>query len=164
MQVTLSDVIHTAKRSLTNQLTVQLVTTILFHYVSQIRHMDNNIRVPLLSTMIKDFLVFVFVQEVSFYYLHRLLHHGFWYRYIHKIHHYWQAPIAIAALYCHPVEHFLANLVPVLLGPLIMGSHRSVTALWIIAVHIVTLNDHSGYHFPLMPSPEFHDYHHLVYV
>ena len=26
-----------------------------------------------------------------------------------------------------------------------------------------TLNAHSGYHFPLLPSPEFHDYHHLKF-
>ena len=28
---------------------------------------------------------------------------------------------------------------------------------------LVTINDHSGYHFPLAKSPEFHDYHHLKF-
>ena len=126
--------------------------------------MDNSPLVPPVATILTHLLVFAFIQETSFYYLHRLLHQGRFYRSIHKIHHYWQAPIAIAAIYCHPIEHFLANLLPVLLGPLVMGSHRSIISIWLIIVHIVTLNDHSGYHFPLMPSPEFHDYHHLKYV
>jgi sterol desaturase/sphingolipid hydroxylase (fatty acid hydroxylase superfamily) len=27
-----------------------------------------------------------------------------------------------------------------------------------------TLNAHSGYHFPLFPSPEAHDFHHLKFT
>lgn len=161
-QVTLGEVLHTAKVSLRNQLTVQLATSIGFHLLTKVRPFDNSPHVPSLSTILYHLLVFALVQEVTFYYFHRLLHQGKLYKLIHKVHHHWQAPIAIAALYCHPFEHFLANLTPVLLGPLLMGSHRSTIAIWLIMVHIVTLNDHSGYHFPMMPSPEFHDYHHLM--
>ena len=160
-QVTLSEVIRTAKLSLQNQLTVQFTTSVGYHFLIEARGIDDSPRVPPVGNMLTHLVVFILVQETSFYYLHRLLHQKRFYRAVHKVHHYWQAPIAIAALYCHPIEHFLANLVPVLLGPLIMGSHRCTTAIWLIIVHAVTLNDHSGYHFPLMPSPEFHDYHHL---
>lgn len=152
---------QTAKLALANQLTVQLATTVVYHYLLEWRGVDSNPRVPPVSAMLSHFFVYVLVQESSFYYLHRLLHGGRLYRAVHKVHHYWQAPIAIAAIYCHPLEHLLANLLPVLLGPLLMGSHRSTISLWLILVHFVTLNDHSGYHFPGMPSPEFHDYHHL---
>ena len=161
MQVTVQEVIKTAKLALKNQLTVQLITTICYHFLIEYRGMDINPRVPPVGTILTHLLAFALIQETSFYYLHRLLHQGKLYRVVHKIHHYWQAPIAIAAIYCHPFEHFLANLVPVLLGPLVMGSHRATISIWLILVHVVTLNDHSGYHFPMMPSPEFHDYHHL---
>ena len=32
---------------------------------------------------------------------------------------------------------------------------------WLI---VQTLNDHSGYHFPIVFSPEMHDFHHLRFV
>src|SRR6218665_2532510 len=130
----------------------------------QWRGMDVSRVVPTMTTLLIHIFVFAMIQEVAFYYSHRLLHYGIFYKLIHKVHHYWQAPIAISAIYCHPLEHFAANLVPVLLGPLIMGSHRSIIAVWLVIVHWITLNDHSGYHFPLAPSPEFHDYHHMMYV
>lgn len=154
-------VARTVKLCLFNQLTVQLATSIGFHYLGRVRGMDSSVRVPALGTILYHLAAMALIQEVTFYYAHRLLHVGSIYRYIHKVHHYWQAPIAIAAIYCHPLEHFFANLLPVLLGPMVLGSHRAVTAIWLIIVHVFTLNDHSGYHFPLMPSPEFHDYHHL---
>lgn len=152
---------RTAKLALFNQLTVQLATTFGYHFLLEMRGMDNSPRVPPVRTILTHLLMFALMQETAFYYLHRLLHWGKLYRMVHKVHHYWQAPIAISAIYCHPYEHFLANLLPVLLGPLVVGCHRSTLCIWLIVVHIVTLNDHSGYHFPLMPSPEFHDYHHL---
>eukprot|EP01136_Pigoraptor_vietnamica_P029353 Opistho-1_new@87445 len=79
------------------------------------------------------------------------------------MHHEWTAPIGISALYCHPLEFFLSNLFPIIIGPLVMGSHLLTMWLWFSLAIIVTVNVHSGYHFPLMPSPEFHDFHHLKF-
>ena len=39
----------------------------------------------------------------------RLLHHRLLYKHMHKIHHEWQAPIAMAANYAHPIEHILTG-------------------------------------------------------
>ena len=35
--------------------------------------------------------------------------------------------------------------------------------LWYMLALFNTLNAHSGYHFPLFPSPESHDFHHLKF-
>merc|ERR1711944_174834 len=49
------------------------------------------------------------------------------------------------------------------MGPLICVAHVSTSWLWFTVVLLNTLNSHSGYHFPLMPSPEAHDFHHLKF-
>lgn len=96
--------------------------------------------------------------------IRRLLHHRVLYRHIHKVHHEWQSPIAPTVLYCHPIEFFLSNMLPGVLGPLLTGSHTATFILWIQIQIIFSMHQHSGYHLPFMPSPEAHDYHHLKYV
>jgi hypothetical protein len=91
----------------------------------------------------------------------RVLHNGYLYRFIHKRHHEWIAPIAVTAMYCHPIESIFSNMVPIFLGVFIMGSHVATAWLWFSLAILFTLNAHSGYHLPFLPSPEFHDFHHL---
>lgn len=101
------------------------------------------------------------VEEVGFYYSHRALHSGRLYRWVHKQHHEWTAPVAVTAVYCHPVEHVLSNLVPPFAGVLLCGCHVTVAWLWFVLAIGSTLNAHCGYHLPFLPSPEAHDFHHL---
>ena len=90
-----------------------------------------------------------------------MLHHPSVYKYIHKKHHEWTAPIGLIALYAHPFEHIVSNLLPVFAGPLLMGTHVFTAGVWMVAALTTTTISHSGYHFPFLPSPEAHDYHHL---
>lgn len=91
----------------------------------------------------------------------RLFHHPSIYRHIHKIHHEWTAPVGIVSIYAHPLEHLIANVLPVAMGPLVMGSHIATAWMWFAMALLTTVNTHSGYHLPFMPSPEAHDFHHL---
>lgn len=107
---------------------------------------------PLPPVFLETFLIFLFF---------RLLHSKQIYKYIHKRHHEWTAPIAVTAIYCHPVEHIFSNLIPPFLGVFLMGSHVATAWLWFSLAILSTLNAHSGYHLPFFPSPEAHDFHHL---
>merc|ERR1711956_190168 len=48
-------------------------------------------------------------------------------------------------------------------GLLVMSPQVPVYWLWYCWIGFQVQNDHSGYHFPIMFSPEFHDYHHLKF-
>ncbi|KAI9598126.1 hypothetical protein BDF19DRAFT_433580 [Syncephalis fuscata] len=118
---------------------------------------------PTLSTLLLHLAAFAVVEEIGFYYSHRLFHHPRIYKYIHKRHHEFTAPIGIAAIYAHPIEHLFANLLPLFAGPIIMQSHVMVFWLWLCIGLVNTINSHCGFALPFMPSPLDHDYHHQVF-
>jgi methylsterol monooxygenase len=120
--------------------------------------------VPSFEKTVIDVAVCIIVDEIGFYYMHRLVHHKSLYKRIHKIHHEWTAPIAITALYAHPLEFFIGNMLPAALGPLIMNSHISVTWVWYFIAYLTTLTVHSGYHIPFFHSAEHHDFHHATFT
>ena len=81
---------------------------------------------PSWLVMGRDFIVFLAVEEVLFYYSHRALHEV-GYAAIHKFHHNYTAPFGIAAVYAHPVEHVLSNVLPAAMGPLLMRRWEAAT-------------------------------------
>lgn len=120
---------------------------------------------PPLQLYVRDLVLYVLVEEVAFFSTHYLLHKPYFYSRIHKIHHEYTAPFGSAAVYAHPVEHVLSNVVPVSLGPLLCGSHPFTAAVWSTVAIINTMTSHSGYHFAGigMQNPYFHDWHHQFF-
>ena len=55
------------------------------------------------------------IEDFTFYWGHRILHLPKLYRF-HKIHHEFTNTTSIAVLYCHPVEHIFALMLPNALG------------------------------------------------
>ncbi|XP_063888135.1 fatty acid hydroxylase domain-containing protein 2-like [Scylla paramamosain] len=128
------------------------------------RGADFSPRLPPFFVVLQHLAVFTLIEEVLFYYFHRLCHHRLLYKHIHKLHHEWQSPIAVTAAYAHPVEHFFVNMVPIMVGPILLGSHPATIWLWVFLATVNVLVHHSGYHLPFLPSPQFHDYHHLKFT
>lgn len=75
----------------------------------------------------RDFVLSLLLREALFYYSHRLLHVPYLYKLIHKKHHRFTAPIALAAQYAHPIEQIFANALPISLPPQILHSHVCIS-------------------------------------
>lgn len=150
--------------ALINQLLVGIPVTAILNLIKTwngFSYAPDNL--PSVLTVIVHLAAFVVFEEIGFYYSHRLFHWGPLYKWIHKKHHEWTAPVGIICIYAHPIEHVLANILPFVLGPIVMRSHLLTTWIWMSLAMQTTIVHHSGYHLPLLSSPEFHDFHHLKF-
>jgi methylsterol monooxygenase len=104
------------------------------------------------------------VNEFLFFYAHWALHQGELYKRIHKKHHEFTAPFALAAVHAHPIELVVADLIPFTAGFLVFRPHIFFVYMWIFAACLGTQTHHSGYRFPWIADfdhqPDFHDFHH----
>lgn len=110
---------------------------------------------------------FVLVDEVLFYYGHRLLHQKAIYRHCHKIHHEFTSPIGLVAIYCHPFEMLVSNVIPLFGGCVPMSSHMYTVLGWVVFAVLGTQTHHCGFHWPWMMhdhQPSFHDFHHQKFT
>eukprot|EP00914_Ancora_sagittata_P028480 GHVO01056201.1.p1 GENE.GHVO01056201.1~~GHVO01056201.1.p1 ORF type:complete len:262 (-),score=21.74 GHVO01056201.1:208-993(-) len=147
-----------------NQTVIGIPFTYVACTVMQWRGCDFGPVLPSFHSLLFHIAMCTLIEEVFFYYGHRLFHQPMFYKRIHKMHHEWTAPIGITALYAHPVEHVLCNLLPPALGPILLGSHVAAAWIWFAIALLSTTVSHSGYHLPFLPSPEAHDFHHAKFV
>lgn len=117
---------------------------------------------PRLGELVRDITFCVLLREVLFYYAHRALHHRAVYPRVHKVHHRFAAPIALAAQYAHPVEHLLANVLPIAIPPQLLRAH--IVTMWaFVALELVESTFvHSGYDF-CAGLARMHDLHHEAF-
>jgi sterol desaturase/sphingolipid hydroxylase (fatty acid hydroxylase superfamily) len=126
-----------------------------------------------LSTLIKQFLFFWFLNEIIIYCVHRMMHLPLFYRLFHKKHHEYIGTIGFAAEYVHPVDSFFSHLLPTSIGPILCGCHQLVWLIWLSWRLFSAYTHHSGYYFNMkfiyipffISNPDWvshHDLHHTV--
>nr|XP_016850569.1 PREDICTED: fatty acid hydroxylase domain-containing protein 2 isoform X2 [Anolis carolinensis] len=146
-----------------NMIFISLPMVILLLPIMKWRTEPCHLQLPTFHWFLLEVAIFTLVEEILFYYSHRLVHHPFLYKHIHKKHHEWTAPIGIISVYAHPVEHVVSNMLPAIAGPVLLGSHVTSTTVWLCLALLASSVSHCGYHLPFLPSPEFHDFHHLKF-
>ncbi len=112
-------------------------------------------------------LLFVLLDDALFYVMHRVLHRGWLWKHIHKVHHQVVTPFALTGHHMHPVEYVLIGAL-MLLGPALLGVHVSVLLVWIGLRQWEAAEGHCGYRIPFSPTvwllgfdgPDHHDFHH----
>ncbi|XP_044306976.1 fatty acid hydroxylase domain-containing protein 2 [Varanus komodoensis] len=155
--------LHAIRTVLFNQLVVSQPILHLTLLIMKLRTDPCSLQLPTFHWFLFELATFTLIEEILFYYSHRLIHHPILYKHIHKKHHEWTAPVGVVSLYAHPVEHVVSNMLPVITGPILLGSHVTSMMVWISLVLLTTTVSHCGYHLPFLPSPEFHDFHHLKF-
>lgn len=111
------------------------------------------------------------IEDTWHYFLHRLLHHKRIYKYIHKVHHEFQAPFGIEAEYAHPLETLILG-TGFFIGIVLLCDHVILLWAWVTVRLLETIDVHSGYDIPLNPlnyipfytGARHHDFHHMNFI
>lgn len=110
---------------------------------------------------------FIYLDDLLFYGLHRLLHTRWLFKHIHHVHHRVHTPWAVTGHNTHPVEYLLTGAVA-LVGPVLVEAHVVVLWIWIAWRQWEAAEGHCGYDFPWTPThllpfndgAVHHDFHH----
>jgi len=97
------------------------------------------------------------VIEIWFYLTHRALHSPRLFKAVHKRHHRFHAPCAVACMYAHPFEYVVGNTMGVVLGPVLTNAPATEAAFWLCFCLVSTCGSHCGYAFL---GARDHDEHH----
>lgn len=115
--------------------------------------------------------LFFLAEDTWFYWIHRLLHWGPFYKYIHKIHHEHTFPFGMVAEYAHPIEVLILGF-GTFMGPFIFKVHLLTVWVWLFFRLWQEIDCHSGFDFPWSGNrwipgfggADFHDFHHMNFV
>ena len=125
---------------------------------------------PDMIELLSQIIICMLCEDFFFYLSHRLLHNDYFYKKIHKIHHEFKETVTISALYSHPLEFVMGNIVPSSIAPMILVQrmHLITHLVYIMMVLHESHDGHSGYNFswsphrviPLTFHADFHIFHH----
>ncbi|KAF4520796.1 hypothetical protein B566_EDAN002374 [Ephemera danica] len=135
------------------------------HYaLLSLRELPSVYELPTFGRFFSDFLIMVVLYEPGLYYSHALVHHRWFYKRFHKLHHENTAVIVLDNHRATWFEYLTQNLALYTFNNMIVGNHVITFWFYIYVANAVSVASHSGYHVPFMLSPQMHDYHHVKFT
>ena len=84
------------------------------------------------------------VTCILFYFIHFMFHrHRYLWKTIHYMHHLYQTPLPWMAFFCHPIEHIVLNILPVVIGPWLLPSDLFTVRTWFILCTMSSVWSHA---------------------
>jgi methylsterol monooxygenase len=123
---------------------------------------------PAWYNLLPKLYIALLMEDCWHYWAHRLLHHKAIYGRIHKLHHKYNVPFALAAEFAHPIETLVLG-VGFFIPMCFFLNHLYLFWAWLLVRMLQTTEVHCGYYFPylnplhLLPfygGAQMHDYHH----
>ncbi|KAL5729959.1 sphingolipid C4-monooxygenase [Ranunculus cassubicifolius] len=122
-------------------------------------------------TLARQFLTAMLVVDAWNYFMHRYLHHNkFLYKHIHSYHHRLVVPYAFGALYNHPLEGLLMDIIGGSLSFFLSGMSPRASIFFFSFTTIKGIDDHCGLWLPgnvfrifFTNNTAYHDIHHQLY-
>jgi methylsterol monooxygenase len=161
---------------LLSHFTVELPQIWLFHPMAQYFGLSTSVPFPSFFTMAYQIAIFFVLEDTWHYWMHRAMHWGPLYKYIHKIHHQYSAPFGLAAEYASPIEVMFLGIgtvgSPILWCAISKDLHILTMYIWIVLRLFQAIDAHSGYEFPwslhhFLPfwaGADHHDTHHEKFI
>ncbi|CAD7691300.1 unnamed protein product [Nyctereutes procyonoides] len=105
------------------------------------------------------------IEDTWHYFLYRLLHHKRIYKYIHKVHHEFQAPFVMEAEYAHPLETLILG-TGFFIGIMLLCDHVIFLWAWVTIRLKETINPPRDplNLIPFYAGSRHHDFHHMNFV
>ena len=85
-----------------------------------------------------QFIISVIASQFLFYWAHRMMHTKYLKKF-HNIHHKVIIPIGISALYAHPIDALLGNILPMGIIPILLGFHPYIIHVLITYMLFITI-------------------------
>lgn len=146
-----------------------LVFLSVYPIVNALGGIDMRGPMPEMTTCITHLVVFMICEDTVFYWAHRLFHHKWLYKRIHKFHHRFNNTVGLAAEFANPIEQIFANSLAFYFGPVVLRSHIKLWWIWMIIRIGESIEGHSGYDIVISPWNMLnrlqgcvgkHDFHH----
>ena len=158
------------KETIRHQISVFLLTPLLYYLLNYYGHLEIFGPRPAWSTIFYQLTLFILSEDAIFFWTHYLFHTRWLYTHIHKKHHIYKQPTGVVSVLSDPVEGF-QNQLSIWLTPILLKEkHLFTLCIWIAIRVYQTVNAHAGYNLPyvstqywlpwIMSGTVAHDFHH----